>query len=134
MIRTVKLLLSFAFLVAASSAVARADIVIIDQANTFPPDFTTTVSPMTGQEFTPTLSSLNLVRIRLGDLNPGNGLGATLFVKIRIGSITGAIIGTSEGFDASDGFGLGVSTGEIFSFPFATAVSLTPGNLYVIEF
>jgi hypothetical protein len=134
MIQLVKSLLSFAFFIAVSSAVARADVVTIDQSNTLPPDFTTTVSPMTGQEFTPTLSSLNLVRIRLGDLNPGNGLGATLFVNIRIGSITGAIVGTSEGFDVSDGFGSALSTGVVFSFPFVTPVNLTPNNLYVIEF
>lgn len=134
MIQLVKSLLSFVFLIAVSSAVARADVVTIDQSNTLPPDITTTISPMTGQEFTPTLSSLNLVRIRLGDLNPGNGLGSTLFVNIRIGSITGAIVGTSEGFDVSDGFGSALSTGEVFSFPFVTPVNLTPNNLYVIEF
>ena len=130
-----KLLLSVAFLIVGLTGVARADIVIIDQANAFfPPDFQATVTAMTGQEFTPTLSSLNLVRLRFGDLHPGNGVGPTLFVNIREGSISGPIIGTSNGFTFSDNFNLNLDAGIIVEFPFPTAVALAPGNLYVIEF
>jgi PEP-CTERM motif-containing protein len=130
-----KLLLSFAFLVVGLTAVVRADTVIIDQANAFfPPDLQLNVTAMTGQEFTPALSSLNLVRLRFGDLHPGNGVGPTLFVNIREGSISGPIIGSSNGFTFSDNFNFNLNTGVIVEFPFPTAVALTPGNLYVIEF
>ena len=41
-----------------------------------------------GQSFTPALPSVGFVQLELFDGHPNNGLGATLYVNIRSGSIT----------------------------------------------
>ena len=78
-----------------------------------------------GQEFTPTLPSLDVVELFTTDFS--NSLGADLLVNIRLSTITGAIAGTSSPLTLPRGF-----TG-VTHFDFPSAVSLVPGNLYVIE-
>ena len=104
-----------------------ADPFIIDQRND---DFTAQggfgfgASPL-GQEFTPTFSGLNVVEILIGPRSV-NSVGG---VNIRIGSISGAIIGTSLAtVDATLPPGPAV-----LRFNFASVVPLVPENIYVIE-
>jgi PEP-CTERM motif-containing protein len=85
-----------------------------------------------GQEFVPTLPFLDVVQLSTEDfgVNP-NGIGASLFVNIRSGTITGPIVGTSLLTALPDGFGL--SGGAITEFDFPSKVPLVPGNTFVIE-
>jgi hypothetical protein len=104
---------------------AKAD-TIFDQTNTGLPGGTLSqnllvFSPL-GQSFTPTLTSLNFV-----NLLTDNG-SATLEVNIRLGSITGPILGTSQPAVIPFTF-----APNFASFSFSTPVTLIAGNLYVIE-
>jgi hypothetical protein len=104
---------------------AKAD-TIFDQTNTALPLGTlfqnlSVFSPM-GQSFTPTLTSLNFV-----DLLAIDG-SATVEVNIRLGSISGTILGTSQ--PTTIPFSLAPS---VASFSFSTPVTLIPGDLYVME-
>ncbi len=85
------------------------------------------LSPI-GQEFTPTLSSLDLVELFTEDFgNLHNGVGGELVVNIQRGTITGPIIATSLPVTLPDSFS------GITHFNFPSSVSLTPGEIYVIE-
>ncbi|MGZ5435341.1 MAG: hypothetical protein ACXWID_05375 [Pyrinomonadaceae bacterium] len=86
-----------------------------------------------GQSFTPTSNSLSVVELRTKDFAPNNSLGANLLVKIRQGSMTGPIIGTSLTVTLPDGFGITDIMGSITHFDFPTPVPLVPGNVYVLE-
>ncbi|MBA3716287.1 MAG: PEP-CTERM sorting domain-containing protein [Pyrinomonadaceae bacterium] len=114
-----------------STISALADPVIVDQRNDgFPATggFGFGASPL-GQEFTPTFSGLNVVEILIGPrmLNSVGG------VNIRIGSISGTIIGTSLAtVDANLPPGPG-GLGAVLRFDFPSLVPLVPENLYVIE-
>jgi hypothetical protein len=97
-----------------------------DQTNTGPPigmlsqnlkDF----SPL-GQSFTPTRTSMNFVNL-LTEYG-----SATVKVNIRLGSISGPIIGTSQATVIPSSTSPSVS-----SFRFSPPIELTPGDLYVIE-
>jgi energy-coupling factor transporter ATP-binding protein EcfA2 len=78
-----------------------------------------------GQSFTPTFTSLNFVDLYTEDFgSPG---GAQLLVRIRQGSITGAILGVSAPAGVTAGF-----SGETH-FTFPVTIPLVPGNLYVME-
>jgi hypothetical protein len=104
---------------------AKAD-TIFDQTNTALPLGTlsqnlSVFSPL-GQSFTPTLTSLNFV-----DLLAEDG-SATVEVNIRLGSISGTILGTSQPTVVP--FSLAPME---YSFSFATPVTLIPGDLYVLQ-
>ncbi|MGI8997376.1 MAG: hypothetical protein ACR2GW_11980 [Pyrinomonadaceae bacterium] len=114
------------FCLSATSVLA--DPIIIDQRNDdFTPQggFGFAAGPL-GQEFTPTLSGLNVVEILIG-LNIPNSVGG---VNIRIGSISGAIIGTSNLTTVDPNLPPGFS---VLRFNFASVVPLVPENIYVIE-
>lgn len=83
-------------------------------------------SPM-GQEFTPSLTTLGVFELYTEDFDTNNGIGASLFVNIRQNTITGSIIGTSSQVALTDMFN------GVTHFDFPSTVSLTPGNLYVLE-
>ena len=90
-------------------------------------------SPL-GQSFTPTLTSLNFVNLLTEDGGltengslTGNGR-ATVEVNIRLGSISGPILGTSQ--PTVIPFSLAPS---VSSFRFSKPVPLIVGELYVIE-
>jgi hypothetical protein len=85
------------------------------------------------QSFTPTKTSLSVVELRTKDFAPNNSLGANLLVKIRQGSLTGPIIGTSLTVTLPDGFGITNVLGGVTHFDFSAPVVLVPGNVYVLE-
>jgi hypothetical protein len=80
-----------------------------------------------GQSFTPTLPSVEFVRLALQDINFGNALGATLYVNLRSGSITGAVLAASSPVFMPDSF-FGVT-----NFFFSPGASLTPGTTYYLQ-
>jgi hypothetical protein len=81
-----------------------------------------------GQSFTPSLSTVSFVRLRLYDINPGNSLGATLVVNLRSTSMSGPIMGTTT-VVLPDGYGYIGAT----NFLFATPVSVIPNTTYFFE-
>ena len=104
------------------SDVAALPLLVIDQQND---NFTTTVglgfgaAPL-GQEFTPSLSGLDIVEIMIGPRDPS----AVAVVNVRKDSITGPLVGTSLP---------GTFGPTVIHFDFATLVLLVPGDRYVIE-
>jgi hypothetical protein len=93
--------------------------VLIDQENV---DVCTGGVNANAQEFTPTLDALDVVEIFIGPRNPDT----VAVVNIRIGSITGPIIGTSLPTGPVPG-------SPIVHFDFPSRVPLVPGDLYVYE-
>jgi len=117
----------FGLLLLSSVAIlpAKAD-TLFDQTNTGLPLGTlfqnlSVFSPL-GQSFTPTLTSLNFVNLLTIDGS------ATVEVNIRLGSISGTILGTSQATVIP--FSLAPS---VSSFSFSAPVTLISGDLYVIE-
>jgi hypothetical protein len=86
----------------------------------------------TGQSFMPTLNQVGFVRLELFDSNNNNGLGATLYVNLRSGSLTGPIIGTSALVTLPDSFGLAASN-QFVNFFFANPISVQPGTTYFFQ-
>lgn len=80
-----------------------------------------------GQSFTPSLSTVGFVRLRLDDVTPGNALGATLTVNLRANAINGPVLGTTMPVVLGDGF-RGAS-----DFIFATAIPVVPNTTYFFE-
>src|SRR5215831_8642266 len=115
-----------------SPSEALADPFVVDQANpwdncTFGCTFLNIelFSPI-GQSFTPTQASLRDVEIVV------NGfplLPSDLEVEIRSGTITGTILGAAS----NPSYTSSVDDALIAHFDFASSISLTPGNLYVID-
>jgi hypothetical protein len=81
-----------------------------------------------GQSFTPALSSVGFVQFEFLDPQPGNGLGATVYVNLRASSLSGPILGSTEPVAMPDSFSLGVT-----NFFFASPVSVTPGQTYCLQ-
>jgi PEP-CTERM motif len=93
-------------------------------------------SGLSGQFFTPTLSSVGFVQCRLYDLNPGNSLGAILSISLWAGSLTaGTLLGSTDPVSVSDGFGFAEpdNFNGFVTFSFSTPVSVTPGTTYYFE-
>ncbi|MGI8966985.1 MAG: PEP-CTERM sorting domain-containing protein [Limisphaerales bacterium] len=80
-----------------------------------------------GQSFTPSLSSINFVELRLIDTDGFNHAGSTLSVNVRANSITGLTLGSSGPIFTPDGF-FGTNT-----FLFSIPVALTPGITYYLQ-
>ena len=79
-----------------------------------------------GQSFTPSLGAVGFIRLKLGD-SVINGLGATVYLNLRSGSISGTILATSESVVMPDGF---------LGFPnllFSNPVAVTPGVTYFFD-
>jgi hypothetical protein len=110
-------------------ATAGAHPFIVDQQNDgfFPPFFQSIqlLGPM-GQEFTPTLPSLDVVELFTADMVSNDG-GVNLQLNIRALSILGAIVGTSLVVPLPDAF-FGVT-----HFDFPAPVPLAPAGIFVIE-
>jgi hypothetical protein len=85
-----------------------------------------------GQEFTPTLTSLNFVDLDIGDASFPPGSGANFQVDIRAGSVTGTLLGSATASDAA-GTNFAGTLGILTRFTFASPVALTPGQVYVID-
>jgi hypothetical protein len=110
---------------------------VIDQSSTGPLgqgyNTSSSINLPLGQEFKPTLSSLDFVDLVLGDADTGIGSGASFQVKIHAGTITGTVLGISNTVTLPDGFNL-AGGNEIYThFTFAAPVALTPGATEVIE-
>jgi hypothetical protein len=80
-----------------------------------------------GQSFTPSLPTVNFIRLNLNDAAPTNGFGGTIFLNLRAGSMGGTIIGTAAPVTLTNAF-----TGTV-NFIFASDVPLTTGGTYVFE-
>jgi hypothetical protein len=111
----------------------RAQSFIVDQSNTnFDPRFLLYqniefFSPI-GQEFTPTLTSLNTVELVTENFDGAEP--STLLVNIRQGTITAPIIGTSLPITIPSGsFG----SFSLNRFDFPSAVPLVPGSIFIIQ-
>lgn len=79
-----------------------------------------------GQSFTPSLDGVGFIRLYTGDSSL-NGIGATLYVNLRSGSMSGPIIGASAPVFLPDGF-----VGRT-NFLFTTQLSVTPGTSYYLQ-
>lgn len=124
-------LLALTLLVLSVSS-AKAD-TIFDQTNTSLPtgevlfQNVAVFSPI-GQSFAPSLTSLNFVNL-LTESGTGTSAPFTLEVEIRSGSISGAILGTSQLTTViPPPFAFVVTP-----FTFSTPVTLLPGNPYVMQ-
>ena len=111
---------------------ASADDFTVDQANVwFPFDGSfhsiDSFAPV-GQEFVPSLPSLDIVELVTEDGNFGDGQGVVLLVRIRLGNALGEVLGTSLTVSLPDWSLAGVTT-----FAFEDPVPLSPGQLHVIE-
>jgi hypothetical protein len=80
-----------------------------------------------GQSFTPSLSTVGFVRLKLLDLTPSNGSGATLAVNLRTNAINGPILGTSISVALTDNF-----SGSV-NFLFASPIPVTSGVTYFLK-
>ena len=93
-----------------------------------------------GQEFVPTAAELNAVDLDLRGLDayipPGSGPSDVVSVRIRIDTITGPIVGTSQAVSLPDPGSVSFGTSLPFSlvrFDFPGPVPLEPGQRHVIE-
>lgn len=86
-----------------------------------------TLLPNTGQSFTPTLSAIDFVRLKIADGDPNDGLGSTWFLNLRSTGITGPILGTSASVGLPNGY-----TGPA-NFFFPSTIPLTPGTTYFFD-
>jgi hypothetical protein len=80
-----------------------------------------------GQSFTPALSSIGFVQFGLHDPHAGDGVGATVYVNLRAGSLFGPILGSTDPVTMPDGYSRGTTV------VFGTAVDLTPGQTYYLQ-
>lgn len=80
---------------------------------------------MTGQEFVPQQSSLDVVELYL-DADSKACERFSIVVRIREATITGTVLGTSNALSWGCEY-------EIAHFDFPSPVALVPGNTYVIE-
>jgi hypothetical protein len=82
-----------------------------------------------GQSFTPTLSSIGFVQLDFIDINPGNSLGATVYVNLWSGSISnGTLLSSTDPVFIPDG-----ASHLVTNFLFSTAITLTPGTTYYLQ-
>jgi hypothetical protein len=84
--------------------------------------------PGQGQSFTPSLSAVGFIQLKLKDAFPGNSTGAIMQIDLRSDSITGPLLGTSLPVEMADGF-----TGTA-DFLFAPEIAVTPEVMYYFEF
>jgi hypothetical protein len=85
------------------------------------------IPPPYGQSFTPALTSVDFIRLNLNDGNVNDGLGATMYINLRSGSLTGAIIGTTAPVTMASFF-----TGPA-TFLFPSSIPLVAGDTYYFE-
>lgn len=79
-----------------------------------------------GQSFTPSLDGVGFIRLYISD-NFFDGIGTTIFVNLRAGSITGAVLSSTSPVSLPDRF-----HGPT-NFFFALQVPVTPGTTYYLE-
>jgi hypothetical protein len=79
-----------------------------------------------GQSFTPSLNAVGFVRLALVD-SALNAVGATVYVNLRSGSITGPILASTEPVGMPDNYG-GATT-----FIFSNPVPVVPGTMLYFQ-
>src|SRR6266542_4022326 len=80
-----------------------------------------------GQSFTPDLSSVGFVRLKLNDKNIDDALGVTLSVNLRAGSISGTVLSSSDPVVFPNAFS------GVVDFLFPAPVSVTSGVTLYFE-
>jgi hypothetical protein len=82
-----------------------------------------------GQSFIPSLSAVGFIQLEFADSNPGNSLGATVYVNLWSGSISNGTLlsSTDPVFMPNGAFDL------VTNFIFSTSVTVTPGVTYYIQ-
>jgi len=83
----------------------------------------------TGQSFTPSLNAIGFVRFNLFDQIRNNGTGATVYVNLRMDSITGSIVDSTAPVALPDNFG----PNGFVNFFFGSNVPLLPGVKYYLQ-
>jgi hypothetical protein len=84
-----------------------------------------------GQQFVPTLTSMNFLDLWIEDAASNDPATATIQVNIRATSISGTILGTSTAVAPAE---INLSGGTTLTeFDFSSPISLTPGATYVIQ-
>ena len=81
------------------------------------------IGPPWGQSFTPSLDTVGFIALPLDDPSSGFG-GATVWVNLMSGSVSGPVMASTEPITLGGGFN------GTFYFNFATPVSVTPGVQY----
>jgi hypothetical protein len=80
-----------------------------------------------GQSFTPALSSVGFIRLKLYDNNFSNSLGAVVYLNLRTNSITGPILSSTAAINLTNGFA------NVADFIFSAPVAVRPGASYIFE-
>ena len=89
------------------------------------------ITPL-GQEFRPTLASLDFVDLWIGDGATDIGSGASVMVSVHTGAINGPTVGTSTATFVPDGTNLGGGS-TLSRFKFTSPLLLVPGSTYVLD-
>jgi len=89
------------------------------------------ITPL-GQEFRPTLASLDFVDLWIGDGATDIGPGASVMVSVHTGAINGPTVGTSTATFVPDGTNLGGGS-TLSRFKFTSPLLLVPGSTYVLD-
>jgi hypothetical protein len=79
-----------------------------------------------GQSFTPSLNTVGFIRVLLID-RTANAVGATAYINLRSGSITGPILASTEPVGMPDNYG-GATT-----FVFSNPVPVVPGTMLYFQ-
>jgi PEP-CTERM motif len=128
-------ILAIAFLSVASNAKAQGTLVYDQQSSddNTPGEVFAVIqaSILIGQSFTPSLASVEFIRLAVFDINNSNGLGATVVVNLRTNSISGTILSSTLPVVMPDGFG--VSGGAYTNFFFPSPVAVKPGTTYYFD-
>jgi hypothetical protein len=132
-----KILLLVTFLVACPAWCRAQGTLVFDQQSSTNPDNAAgsgviqQLATPYGQSFTPALSGIDFVMLGFYDAQPGNGLGATVFVNLRSGSIGGPVIGYTSPISMRDGFG--IVAGGVTNLLFLSTLALVPGQVYYLQ-
>jgi hypothetical protein len=81
-----------------------------------------------GQSFTPSLSSVDFIRLQLYEGNSGTGPGTGVYLNLRSGSITGPIVSSTAPVFLANGW-----LAAYVTFTFPTPVPVTPGVTYYFQ-
>jgi hypothetical protein len=84
-----------------------------------------------GQSFSPSLSGIDFIMLGFYDGQPGNGIGATVFVNLRSGSIGGPVLASTAPITMRDSFGLAAP--GVTNLFFGATIALIPGHAYYFE-
>jgi hypothetical protein len=125
-----KALITFLFAAATLSAFSQGALVVDQQSANRSDLHGNTLMSGIGQSFTPALSSIGFIQLAVFDANsPPNG--AEVFVNLRQGSMSGAIIGVTAAVEPPNS--TNVMPGFFSTFYFPSPISVTPGTTYFFE-